>query len=249
MKFSTTAVALMLLILLGGTSCKRGISDLLLPEVPPDDVLYPYPTQMPERTEVPLPELLSQYEQVVQRLSPEAYAALQPGLTTKQLDELETQYDIVLHEDIRQLYKWHNGSDSTVRVDAFPYMRFVPLDEALKSRELFRTPDPTISQERQEFQDEWLGFRYAWVGVLENGAGDGYYYDPDRRGESACFFFTAHDDIGYMFYPSIGNYIEELLELDRRQELTVDELGIEEDSERTFEEDREFMNRYGQWVE
>ncbi|EMI15841.1 beta-1 3-glucan synthesis protein [Rhodopirellula maiorica SM1] len=230
-------------------SCTQKSVEHLLPPPPSADEAYPQPTKLAERTDVPLSQLLAQYEQVLLRVCPDAHAALQEGLSQQQLEALEREYDITLTDELRTLYSWRNGSAPSPGIDAFPYMRFVPLKEALDARNYLRNPDESKSSEVRELQDAWLGFRYSWVGVLENGAGDGYFYDPNRRHDESCFFYTVHDDIGYMFYPSVGNYFEELLELDRRNELSGDDTGVKQDSKWTYSEEKEFLNRFGQWVE
>ena len=249
MKISVTAFLLPIVVTLIGTSCTRSSVEQLLPPPPSIDEAYPRPTKLADRTTVPLSQLLDQYEQVLLRVCPDSHAALQPGLTPQQIDALELEYDITFTNELRTLYSWRNGSDPAKRVDAFPYMRFVPLREALDARYYLRTPDEAKSTAQRDMQDAWLAFRYSWVGVLENGAGDGYFYDPDRRKEDSHFFYTAHDDIGYMFYPSVGNYIEELLELDRRNQLSGDDTGVKQDSDYTYDEEKDFLNRFGQWVE
>lgn len=221
----------------------------LLPSVAGDDELYPRPREVPESTNRPLPELLREYELVVKELSPSAHATLQPGLSTGELDELEQKYSTVLSRDIRLLYSWKNGSETSQAINVFPYMRFVPLQEALERRDHFRNAMNDAPDESQKLSADWLGHRYAWVGVIENSAGDGYFYDPDRRDQSSSFFFHGHDEVGYLFYPAIGNYIEELLDLHRSAQLSAGETGLTLEYEWTYEEEKAFLNRFGRWME
>jgi len=249
MKKSATAFLLPIVVIVICTSCTCNFIEQPLPPPPSNGEAYPRPTELADRTTAPLSQLLDQFEKVLLRVCPDSHAAFQPGLTSEQIDALELEYDITFTDELRTLYSWRNGSDPAKRVDAFPYMRFVPLREALDARDYLRTPGESKSNTQRKMQDAWLAFRYSWVGVLENGAGDGYYYDPDRRNEESCFFYTAHDDIGYMFYPSVGNYIEELLELDRRNQLLGDDTGVIQTSDLTYDEEKDFLNRFGQWVE
>lgn len=218
----------------------------LLPPAPAADEMYPRPTNLSPATAKALAGLLSEYENVIRELNPGVYAALQPGLSVEQLDAFEVQHDIVLTTDIRTLYSWKNGSSD--HTNAFPFYKFVPLGEALDSRKHFRKGTQDKPPEIQEVYHDWLAFRYSWLCVLDNQCGDGYFYDPDRREEASSFFYTCHDDVGYMFYPSIGNYIEELLELHRRKELSTGKSGIEQDSDRAYDEEKIFLNQFGQWV-
>ena len=220
----------------------------LLPSAPPADEIYPRPTAMAAPTSKSLGALLAVYESVLLEISPEVHASLQSGLTKQEMDELQQQYEITLSDDVRTLYAWKNGSDPSNRIDAFPYMRFVPLKDALKARDHFLNSSKQKSPELREVYDSWLSFRYSWIGVLENGAGDGYYYDPARRTETSSFFYTCHDDVGYMFYPSLGNFIEQLLELHRRKMLSADKSGIAQDSDWAYGEEKLFLNKFGQWV-
>lgn len=216
----------------------------LLSPAPSDDELYPRPSELPQPTNRPLAELLAEYESAIQSLSPEAHETLQPGLSVEELDRLEDEYSIVLSADMRALYSWKNGSDPEKHIDVFPYMRFVPLAEALAARDSFRN-----SAKDKAVYDEWLGHRYSWVIVIEDAAGDGYFYDPDRREEASCFFYKSHDDVAYMFYPAIGNYIEQLLELHRTQQLAADERGLTLNVDRTYDQEKAFLNQFGQWME
>ncbi len=218
----------------------------LLPPAPEIDEIYPRPVDIPPRTIRPLTELLAEYEAATKQLSPSAHAALQPGLSEIALDELERKYSIVLSSDMRTLYLWKNGTGSFL--DVFPYRRFVPLDEALDARAQFRNAGRGKPAEVRALYDDWLSHRYSWVGLIQDGGGDGYYYDPERRSEVSSFFYTRHDDVGYMFYPAIGNYIEELLEHHRVKRLSATETGITLDVDWTYDEEKSFGNRFGCWV-
>lgn len=223
------------------------IASSMLPEAPSWEEMYPRPTKLPEATDRKLADLLSEYEKVLRDICPEIHATLQPGLSAEGLDALEAKHGIVLSDDIRALYSWKNGSSDDKQ--AFPFNRFVPLAEALEARELFREGPKDRNPEVEAVYHASLGFRYPWVGVLENGFGDGYFYDPERRDEGSCFFHTFHDEPGYTFYPSVGNYIEQMLELNRLGCLECDELGITERVDCNSHKQRQFVSRFAQEVD
>lgn len=219
----------------------------LLPPAPSADEMYPRPTSLAPATRTPLKELLSQYEGVISELSPAVHTTLQPGLSSEQLDDLQNQHGINLSADIRVLYSWKNGSSGHTSV--FPFYRFVPLSEALEARTHFSKGPQNKSADVKEVYGDWLSFRYSWLCVLDNGCGDGYFYDPDRQKEASSFFHTFHDDVGYAFYPSVGNYVQQLLELHRLGCLTADEMGVSQRIDCGPDDERAFIARFGQWVE
>ena len=164
MKNSATAFLLPIVVTVICTSCTRSPVEQLLPPPPSIDEAYPRPTKLADRTTVPLSQLLNQYERVLLRVCPDSHAALQPGLTPQQIEALELEYDITLTDELRTLYSWRNGSDPTKRVDAFPYMRFVPLREALDARDYLRTPD----ESKSKIATRYAG-RMASVSILMGG--------------------------------------------------------------------------------
>jgi hypothetical protein len=214
-----------------------------------EEELYPRPVELPPSTERPLSELLSEYESVLESLSPSAHAALQPGLSGEELDRLEMEFSIVLSADMRALYSWRNGSDTSRNVCVFPYMHFYPLKDALAHRDHFRNSVRNARPEAREITEEWLSHCYPWVCVLKDGSMGGCFYDPERRDEASCFFEHSADGGGYTFYPSIGNYIAQLLECHRRQHLSADKGGMTLNGNWTSDQYRAFENQFGSWVE
>lgn len=224
------------------------VAKFLIGSPPPIEERYPKsPHDMPERVSTPLPELLASYEKMLVELGFDVAADLQPGLSDDQLEELERKYKMKLSSDMRDLYKWHNGSP-TGGNRVFLYMMFVPLDQSLatklKSETEGRSKDPRVAA----FMDDWLAHRKSWIEILADGSGNGYFYDPDRINESSSFFYTAHDDFGYEFYPCIGNFIESLLETHRMGLLQKGQHGLEENGKESIKRYTDFVNQYGRTV-
>lgn len=203
-------------------------------ETPLGYIAYPRPPAMPEVVAESMEELLARYEAVLEAHSPQSLAALQPGLTEEEIARLEEMYDAPLTEDMRTLYMWRNGMSNyagdvwSLTPEFLPGYFFIPLEEALRMREELRGV---------------VGFADSWVPVFEDGAGDGYYYDPNRRETGGWFFFNFLEDGWYTFYPSVRNVIAHYLDgfesgiFEGRSDGTFDE-----DFERSHDE---LWDRYG----
>jgi hypothetical protein len=53
----------------------------------------------------------------------------------------------------------------------------------------------------------YAGHRDTWVGLIQDGAGDGYFYDPARTEAQGSFFFCFAEDGSYVFFPAFRNYL------------------------------------------
>ncbi len=156
------------------------------------------------------------YEKLLVELGVDVHSDLQRGLTDQELDAIEEQYHCKFTDDIRQLYKWHNGSPETCATEIFAWGRFLPIEYSLKVKNLPIThPDPEV----QKLTEQMLAYRKSWIAIIEDASGNGFYYDPDRSTQASSFFYHPHDDIPYYFYPCVGNYIQSLLDMHSQGQL------------------------------
>jgi cell wall assembly regulator SMI1 len=180
--------------------------------IPSPSEVYPSAPAMPAPVATPIEDILSQYEAFLKAKAPLVWSTLQPGLSDAQIDVLEAKYSLKLTGDLRALYRWRNGTPRTAGVDAFPDHEFVPLDVALANRDDLRKQVKAGTPEQQQTYAAYAGHRDAWVGLIVDLAGDGYFYDPRRSEPQGSFFFCFAEDGSYMFYPAFRNYLAAVVE-------------------------------------
>jgi hypothetical protein len=219
------------------------IAKLLIGDPLPIDEMYPpSPKDLPVSLATPLPELLIEYEGVLKALGVDLETSFQKGLTDSELNALEEKYACELSSDIRELYKWHNGTPIANTIEVFPSGRFLPIDYSLESKA--SPPPDKRDPEVIRWSEEMLAFRKSWIEIIADGSGNGFYYDPDRITHSSSFFHNYHDDVPFDFYPCVGNYIQSLIDHNEAGNLKTSEFGIQF----TYEEETSYVNRYGKRV-
>lgn len=90
---------------------------------------YPKAGNLPPAVAEPIDQLLADLQMSLNTNAPIVAQALQPGLSDARISELEAQGGFRLSDDLRALYRWHNGVPSDSRVKLLPSYRFVTLDE------------------------------------------------------------------------------------------------------------------------
>ena len=116
---------------------------------------------------------------------------------------------IYLPEDIKQLYKWRNGSrPMTNRVeDFFPLYRFVPLDEACAEKTGVAKQVQSVSIIQRTGYSLFAGHHDSWLCIFSDGSGNGYFYDHKRKQAEGLVFYNYADEADYMFFPSMKNVL------------------------------------------
>ena len=204
-------LAILVVVLgLGGILVLRTIQSYLYPAAPA------MPAAVPETVET----LLAQYERILHDRAPKILAAMNPGLSDAQIDALETKHQFTLPHDLRALYRWRNGTSDRV-LNTFADHRLVPLEEALEER------DAHIGQVADEgfFVRALIGHRKAWLGLIVDLAGDGYYFDPQRSESEGSFFFCFAEDMDYVFFPTFRNFLAATIEGQKSGSLGFDAQG------------------------
>jgi cell wall assembly regulator SMI1 len=214
----------------------------------PDDVMYPpSPVDMPACNLTPLPELLARYEEILIKLGVPVATCLNQGLNDDQLDQLESRFSVKLSTDIRNLYKWHNGTPEECTIAIFPLGKMLPLDYSLEMKHRPRAGNRAPRVEH--FMDEWMAFQKSWIEITADGSGNGYYYDPERIDCTSSFFYHAHDDVPYDFYPCIGNFIESLIDEYERGDIVFENDSVRSTDSSSYDGYVQRINRYGRHVE
>jgi cell wall assembly regulator SMI1 len=175
---------------------------------------YPRPRAFPPAsTDQGIDPLLARLEQVLRDHAPAVSAALRPGLGDEQIDALERQHGCRLSDELRALYRWRDGAPrSTAWIGLVPGHRFVPLAEVLEAR------DHLTRELRALPAIQWLVFsifaahRSGWLNVLEDGCGDGYFFDPARRRAEGSFFFCFAEDRTFLFFRTLADFLAGVIE-------------------------------------
>ena len=189
---------------------------------------YPKPRGLPSVVGQTMEQLLAGLQAVLETNAPGVMQALQPGLSDVQIAELEAQGGFRLSDDLRALYRWRNGVPTNSTVGLLPGHRFVPLGEAVGERALMR------QQSGVAFR-VFAGHRKGWLHLLDDGAGDGYFYDPERTDAQGAFFFHFAEVGYYVWFPSVRNFLSGLIECyqTRAFKLAADGKSFDEDTVRT----------------
>ena len=189
---------------------------------------YPKPRGLPQVVAETTEQLLARLQATLETNAPVVARALQPGLSDVQISELETQGDFRLSGDLRALYRWHNGQPTNSTVGLLPGQRFVPLAEVVAERAL-------IGPQSSVAFTVFAGHRKSWLQVLDDGAGDGYFYDPERPDAQGAFFFHFAEVGHYIWFPSLRNFLSGVIESYQTQAVKVatDGKSLDEDSDRT----------------
>jgi hypothetical protein len=171
---------------------------------------------------------------VLETNAPRVAAALQPGLSDDQLSTLELQGGFHLSDDLHAHYRWHNGIGVNSAGGLLPGQRFVPLDEFVRERALAGQKLDSGSRVQRAAVSVFAGHRRGWIQVLDDGAGDGYFYDPKRADAEGAFFYHFAEDSHYLWFPSVRNFLAGVVECyESRAIRKAAGESLEEDFDRT----------------
>ena len=190
------------------------LANYLLARVAQRRFFYPRPQRFPDSADDRnITALLARLDEVLRDRAPAVAAALRPGLSDPQIDELERRHRCPLREDLRALYNWHDG---TAREDymksLIPGHRFVPLAEAMELRDAMAREVQSLPPTQRLIHWIVAGHRLGWVHVLDDGCGDGYFFDPARRDADGSFFFFFAEDRLYHYFRTVGDFVAGVIE-------------------------------------
>jgi cell wall assembly regulator SMI1 len=169
--------------------------------------MYPRPRILPEVLSEDLEEALQRFEAVVAKQAPIVLDAFNLGLTENEIKDIEKKYRLRLTADLRQFYRWRNGVNRDTIEGLIPGHRFLPLEEAAELRSTMRRDVWNASFVQWAAFRIFAGHRTGWLTLLDDGCGDGYFYDPARRRHWGSFFFHFAEINEYRFFPTLANFI------------------------------------------
>lgn len=173
---------------------------------------YPRPRSMPDAVDENIDATLKRFEDALQQHAPDVLAALQPGLPDERIRAIESRYRLRLTDDLRALYRWRNGSSTDEQIELIPGHRFLPLEYAAEQREGLRQQVSEQTLVQRIAYRVFAGHRTKWLTVLDDLCGDGYFYDPSRRGSAGSFFYHFAEDRQYRFFPALSNFLSGAIE-------------------------------------
>lgn len=186
---------------------------------------YPSPENMPPVVYETTEQLLAQFEKVLAKEAPLVLRSLQPGLSQEQIIELENKGGFRLSADLRKLYQWRDGMKNKRR-DLIPVYRFVPLEEVVDSRIAIEKDIKRATFIQRIIGDTFAGHMKTWVHILDDGSGNGYFYDPQRAGTSGIFFYHSMEEGYYVFFPSLRNFLKGAIECYQQDIFNVKDNGV-----------------------
>src|SRR5207253_1429185 len=112
--------------------------------------------------------------------------------------------------------------------------RFRPLDEVVRERALVGQQFAFAPRHQRVAFSVFAGHRKGWIQVLDDGAGDGYFYDPKRTDAEGAFFHHFAEARYYLWFPSVRNFLAGVIECYDCQAVKVASDGktLDEDSDR-----------------
>ncbi len=189
---------------------------------------YPKASALPPRVSDSTDQLLARLQTVLESNAVPVANSLQDGLSDAQILAFEMQGGFRLSDDLRATYRWHNGMSSSNSIGLLPGLRFLPLDEIVSG----------LASARQQsgFAHKiFAGHRRGWLHILDDGAGEGYFWDPQRNDNEGAFFFYFAEANYYIWFPSVRNFLSGVIECYQSGavKLEPDGKAFEEDAERT----------------
>jgi cell wall assembly regulator SMI1 len=162
---------------------------------------------MPPQVSLSMSDILKRLEDSMQLKVPKVLAEMQPGLSDSEISTLEGKTGVALPDDLRALYRWHNGCGTRDPrlCGPIPGHRFVPLDEALGMIRETTNQLAKASGVQQRGFEVFAGHTKSWITLFDDGAGDGYFFDPKRKPSKGAVFYHFAEEAYYVFFPSVKN--------------------------------------------
>jgi hypothetical protein len=93
-----------------------------------------------------------------------------------------------------------------------PGHRFLSLEEIVRERAAMRQQRSAESWLQRPAHAVFAGHRNSWITIMEDLAGDGYFYDPARKTSGGSFFYCFAEEGSYLYFPSFRNFIAAILD-------------------------------------
>jgi hypothetical protein len=191
-------------------------------------MFYPKASTLPPAVSETSDQLIARLQKVLESNALAVAKSFQSGLSEAQISAFETKGGFHLSGDLRAMYRWRNGMNSTNSIGLLPGQRFLPLEEVVSELASVR------EQSGVAFK-AFAGHRKGWLHILDDGAGDGYFWDPHRSDEEGAFFFYFAESNYYIWFPSVRNFLAGVIECYQTGAVKIasDGKSLDEDADRT----------------
>lgn len=171
-------------------------------------------------------KLLFRLQECIESRFPATAASLKLGASERQIEDLERRIGIRLPDQVRVLYRWHNGqSDETSSIGLFFGLPFLPIDRVIQHWDFeCRTLNGSTSDELDEWAKGYsclpagtiqrVVMNRSWVPLADDSAGSylGLDFNPDVHGSVAqVISFGGREPIRVRAAENIANFLEDLL--------------------------------------
>lgn len=232
------AIAIVLAIAAGFWATQKALPRFFYPLAPP----------MPPVVNGTMPEILDHLESVLRTNSPQVLATLRPGISLEQISQLEQQYHAQIPDDIKAIYEWHDGASAmttTNYLDFIPIHRFVPLEDMLeeKADEAKGAAAGTLAQHAA--YRVFAGYRDNWYCLLDDGSGNGYFFDPTRKPAEGAIFCAFVEDNEFTFFPSAKNLMAGIARCYEQGAYRIKPSSSNLQVDQDFEQSAKIWNEFG----
>jgi len=86
--------------------------------------------------------------------------------------------------------------------DLIPIHRFLPLEKSLADKAL-DWKGATAAQ--RAVVGSLISYLSSWICLFDDGAGNGYWFDPQRKPAEGAVFSQFTEDASFVFFPSAKN--------------------------------------------
>jgi hypothetical protein len=164
----------------------------------------PDPSIVPPVTSESMDVLLQSLESELAKHDPSIIQSLLPGITPRELDQVEATLGQSIHPEMQALYRWHNGLANDREL--FLGHGFWPLELAIQ------TNQELAMHYREKGFSLFMAHEKNWLSLFPDAAGDGYYYDPSRDYETGGVFYNFREAGYFRYFPSVKNLIKAIVE-------------------------------------
>jgi hypothetical protein len=191
-----------------------------------DSGFYPNPQSMPPVVSETTEQLLVQLEGVLEKKAPAVLQTLQPGLSEKQIIDLEKNGGFTLSADLRKLYQWRNGTKGK-EILLIPGYRFPPLEKVVVRRVTLENYILNFTSKARVFDVlfKGSGSKKTWLQIFYDGGDHSYFYDSYGAGASGGFFYFSMEGLDYIFFPSVRNFLKGLIDCYQQDIIIVKDSG------------------------
>lgn len=189
-----------------------GVGAVLVLSVLQRTFFYPKARNLPPVVDQSIEALFLRLEGILETNNPGFAKTLNPGLSDAQIAALEIKGSFRLSNDLKALYRWHNGAAANTSGCLLPGHRFPSLEEIVRERAGYSEQEAAATALERGALAIFAGHRKTWICIFDDGTGDGYFYDSARAEANGAFFNHFGEVRYYLWFPSLRNFFAGVIE-------------------------------------